>query len=501
MSSVPQSGQILDGKYQIDRVLGAGGMGAVVSAHHLQLDQKVAIKYLLPDALLIPEVVERFAREARAAAKIRGEHVARVIDVGKFSDGSPYMVMEYLEGNDLQKQLEREGPLKIIDAVRYLLEACEALAEAHAAKIVHRDLKPSNLFLAQQPGKRAIIKVLDFGISKMEGGTTPSAALTKTSALMGTAYYMSPEQMTSPKGVDARSDIWALGVILYELLAGTPPFPGESMPEIIGGILANNPKPLREHRPEVPPGLEAVVGRCLKTKQDDRFGSVAALAEALGPFAQASDRMSIEITRRVLGESTPPPPSQRTELLPQGSSAPKPPPATAGAPAMAQTPNPALLTQQGLATSMSGAQGAPPAKRFPLGVIVAFGGLLIGIGGAVLVARGGDSSKSQANAGVVTPTITATAPAPTALAPPPETIAPLPAAPPVPVEPPPTTPDKIAGKVAKPVDLKTTNKTKTPGAPSASVAAAPPSPPPVNPPPATSAPASTNKNPLQMGIK
>jgi serine/threonine protein kinase len=300
-TSAPEAGQTLAGKYLVEEVLGVGGMGIVVSARHLQLDQKVAIKYLLPAALLNPEVVERFAREARAAAKIRGEHVARVIDVGQFDDGAPYMVMEHLEGHDLAKHLDLHGPLPIEDAVRFLLETCEALAEAHAAKIVHRDLKPSNMFLSKQPDKSAIIKVLDFGISKT--GDAPSAALTKTSALMGTAFYMSPEQLTNPKGVDHRSDIWSLGVILYELLAGRQPFPGESVPEIIGAILTNTPDGLRTVRPDVPIGLEEVIAKCMQSKAVDRYQSVAGLAAALGPFAHARDRLSIDVTARVLGEA------------------------------------------------------------------------------------------------------------------------------------------------------------------------------------------------------
>jgi serine/threonine protein kinase len=300
-TSAPEAGQTLAGKYLVEEVLGVGGMGIVVSARHLQLDQKVAIKYLLPAALLNPEVVERFAREARAAAKIRGEHVARVIDVGQFDDGAPYMVMEHLEGHDLAKHLDLHGPLPIEDAVRFLLETCEALAEAHAAKIVHRDLKPSNMFLSKQPDKSAIIKVLDFGISKT--GDAPSAALTKTSALMGTAFYMSPEQLTNPKGVDHRSDIWSLGVIIYELLAGRQPFLGESVPEIIGAILTNTPDGLRTVRPDVPVGLEEVIAKCMQSKAAERYQSVAGLAAALGPFAHVRDRMSIDVTARVLGEA------------------------------------------------------------------------------------------------------------------------------------------------------------------------------------------------------
>ncbi len=310
-TSSPEAGQILAGKYLVEQVLGIGGMGVVVAAKHIQLDQKVAIKYLLPAALLNPEVVERFAREARAAAKIRGEHVARVIDVGQFDDGAPYMIMEHLEGHDLAKRLELHGPLPVEDAVRYLLETCEALAEAHSAKIVHRDLKPSNMFLATQPDKSTIIKVLDFGISKT--GDAPTAALTKTSALMGTCFYMSPEQLTNPKGVDHRSDIWSLGVILYELLTGRPPFLGESIPEIIGAILSNQPEPLAAKRTDLPAGLDAVIAKCMQMKPAERLQSVAALAAALGPFANVRDRKSVEVTARVLGESLAP------KALPSGN--------------------------------------------------------------------------------------------------------------------------------------------------------------------------------------
>jgi serine/threonine-protein kinase len=294
-------GTVLGGKYRVEQVLGVGGMGAVVAAHHLQLDQKVAIKYLLPEVAQVPEVVERFSREARASAKIRGEHVARVIDVGQFEDGAPYIVMEYLVGHDLAKELTLHAPLKIEDVLRYVLQACEALAEAHAAKIVHRDLKPQNLFLSEQPGRSSVVKVLDFGISKV-GTDAGAAALTRTSALIGTVYYMSPEQMNTPKAVDHRSDIWSLGVILYELLTGTLPFGGESAPEIIAAILMNQPVDVRKHRPDIPEGLAAVTHRCLRTKADERYASVASLAQALAPYAAPGDRQSVEIAARVLGE-------------------------------------------------------------------------------------------------------------------------------------------------------------------------------------------------------
>ena len=373
-STGPVTGELLAEKYRIERVLGRGGMGAVVAAHHVALDQRVAIKYLLPEALKVPEIVERFAREARAAAKIQSEHVARVIDVGRFADGAPYIVMEYLEGTDLAQLLHaKKGPLDIEDTVRYVLEACEALAEAHVAKIVHRDLKPSNLFLANRADKRAIVKVLDFGISKVVDSPD---ALTKTAGLLGTAYYMSPEQLTSPKLVDHRADIWALGTILHELLSGSPPFMGETFGEIGGGIIHNDPEPISARRPEIPPGLDAVVARCLAKKPDARYPSVAALAGALEPYAAPADRHGVDVIRRVLDEAAPMSLVMK-DTLPLGAAAPAlgpppgtPPPRTSSAPP-APEPGTALpasaMTAAGLASS---AATTPPAKRSALPLVL-----------------------------------------------------------------------------------------------------------------------------------
>ena len=258
-------------------------MGVVVAATHLQLHQQIAVKLLRPEAMANPSLIERFEREARAAARVHGEHVARVIDVGKLPGGLPYIVMEYLEGEDLERTLTRRGPLPIAETVDYMLQTCEAVAEAHAANIVHRDLKPANLFLAIRPNEdQPILKVLDFGISKILEPETD--AITKTSALMGTAYYMSPEQLTSAKKVDTRTDVWALGVILYELLSGKRPFEAGTMPEVVAHILENTPTPLQSLRPEVPDELCDVIRRCLR-RMDERLPTVADLATALAPFA------------------------------------------------------------------------------------------------------------------------------------------------------------------------------------------------------------------------
>mgnify|MGYP001062724726 FL=1 len=219
-----QPGDLLAGKYRIERVLGRGGMGVVVSAVHEALDERVALKFLLPEALANQEAVQRFLREARAAVKIRSEHVARVTDVGTLESGAPYMVMEYLDGVDLARYLESRGPLPVPEAVEYMLQACEALAEAHALGIVHRDLKPANLFRIERVDGTPSIKLLDFGISKV---IAHQVALTQTSSMLGSPLYMAPEQMTSSKHVDARADVWALGIILFELVTGEPPFQGD----------------------------------------------------------------------------------------------------------------------------------------------------------------------------------------------------------------------------------------------------------------------------------
>jgi len=289
-------GAVLAGKYRVDKVLGIGGMGVVVAAHHIQLDDRVAIKFLLPETLGNGDAVMRFAREARAAVKIKSEHVARVTDVGTLENGAPYMVMEYLEGSDLSAWLAEHGRLPVEQAVDLLLQACEAIAEAHALGIVHRDLKPANLFVARLPGGVQSVKVLDFGISKMTGFSASGgeSSATKTSALLGSPLYMSPEQMRSSKDVDARGDIWALGVILYELLAGAAPFLADTMPELVFKIVDGAPVPLSDVRPDVPPGLAALILRCVEKDRAKRFQTVGDLAGALAPFAPRKSRASIE---------------------------------------------------------------------------------------------------------------------------------------------------------------------------------------------------------------
>ncbi|HET7542944.1 MAG TPA: serine/threonine-protein kinase [Polyangiaceae bacterium] len=279
-------GAVLGGKYRVERVLGQGGMGVVVAARHIQLQELVAIKLLLPSALENPEMRGRFLREARAAAKIRSEHVARVVDVGQLDDGAPYMVMEYLAGRDLSAALAAHGRFAIENAVDYLAQACEAIAEAHALGIIHRDLKPANLMLVVRSDGSECVKVLDFGISKKTDNEPGSElSMTATDMIFGSPLYMSPEQMTSARSVDGRTDIWALGTILHELLAGTTPFQADNLAALAIQVATEQPPLLHTLRSDVPEGLSHVVQRCLQKQRGARFADVGELALSLLPFA------------------------------------------------------------------------------------------------------------------------------------------------------------------------------------------------------------------------
>jgi eukaryotic-like serine/threonine-protein kinase len=287
-------GDVLAGKYRVERVLGVGGMGVVVAAHHLGLNETVALKFLLPEALGSPDAVARFLREAQAAVKIKSEHVASIKDVGTLPNGAPFMVMEYLDGSDLADWIKQRGALPIEQAVEFVIQACVAVAEAHGLRIIHRDLKPANLFCLRRADGQLSIKVLDFGISKMTDPTGSGMAMTRTTAMMGTPLYVSPEQMRSAKDVDERTDIWALGVILFELMTGRPPFLAESIMELAAKIVTESPPSLRTLRPDAPEGLEAAIFKCLEKDRALRYRNVGELALAIVPFAPKRAKPLVE---------------------------------------------------------------------------------------------------------------------------------------------------------------------------------------------------------------
>ncbi len=339
---LPKPGEVLSGKFRIEKIIGKGGMGAVLAAHHEMLGERVAIKFLLGEIAQNPEALRRFENEAKNAFKIKGEHVCNIMDVGN-ERGMPFMVMEYLNGEDLSQILEKRGAFPVEEAVDYVLQALEAIAQAHAYGIVHRDLKPANLFLHRRPDGSQIIKVLDFGIAKSNtfGDAGGQHNLTSTKSMLGSPLYMSPEQLRSAKNVDARADIWALGVILYELLTGTVPFNGETLGELFIAILEQPPMPVSHKRTDVPQVLSDAVMRCLQRQIDSRFPNVAELAQALAPCAPARSYTSVERVTQALGLPKPSVVMPMSGSMPDGRAA---MPSYSGNP---NTPNPYAASQSG----------------------------------------------------------------------------------------------------------------------------------------------------------
>ncbi|MDB4973355.1 MAG: Serine/threonine-protein kinase pkn3 [Myxococcaceae bacterium] len=280
---VPQPGTVLVGKYRVESVLGSGGMGVVLAATHLVLGSRVAIKVLRRPG---PSEVARFLREAQVSAQIRNRNIARVFDFGQLPNGAPFLVMEYLEGQDLAQCIEH-APLSVSRALEYVLQACEALAEVHALGIVHRDLKPANLFLTEDHG-RPVIKVLDFGIFKSIAGAAlnvglASTQLTGAQTLVGSPVYMSPEQMRGHE-VSAQSDVWALGVILYELMTQQLPFGERTLSALAMAVATEEPTPPSRLQPGIPRKLEHIILRCLRKQPSERYLDAAALRDALLPL-------------------------------------------------------------------------------------------------------------------------------------------------------------------------------------------------------------------------
>jgi serine/threonine-protein kinase len=289
-------GTVLLGKYRVDDVLGIGGMGKVVLAWHLQLEQWVAIKALLPHVADNPATVQRFVREAQATVRLRSEHIARVMDVGTLDDGTPIMVMEYLEGDDLNQIVRAHGPQDPHVVVDLMLQACEGIAEAHAAGIIHRDIKPSNFFITRRVDGSQLLKILDFGISKSPVGANE---LTSTQTVVGTPSYMAPEQMKAARNADARSDVWSMGVVMYQLIAGRPPFGGDSYAELVLSVTGDPPQPLQI---ALPGGLANVIWACLEKSPMQRIQSVAELAKQIAPYSTDphSGALAADRTNRIL---------------------------------------------------------------------------------------------------------------------------------------------------------------------------------------------------------
>jgi len=288
MTAPVRVGEIVGERYQIEELVEIGGMGLVTRALDRTTRHRVALKMLLPGIAKNPEMVTRFRREARALGMLRSLHVVRVLSIDDLPNGVPYMVLEYLEGQDLGRVLEMRGPLPVGEAVRYVMQACDAIGEAHAHNIVHRDIKPANLFLTNHRG-RPHVKVIDFGAARARFGSEAAhhePSLTRTGLSLGTPGYMAPEQLRGEK-VDKRADIWALGVTLYELLAGFPPFVGEDHQAMVVRVLRMAPEPISSVRDDVPLELDAVIRKCLAKSKTQRPPSVEAFAEAIEPFASA----------------------------------------------------------------------------------------------------------------------------------------------------------------------------------------------------------------------
>ena len=365
-------GDVLAGKFQVERLLGQGGMGQVVSAMHLQLRERVALKFLLPSAARNEEHRARFLREAQAAAKIRSDHVARVIDVGTLPSDLPYIVMEHLEGEDLQSILQQRGRLPVGEAIELMLQAMEGVAEAHAQGIIHRDLKPANLFVSLTRSGDRIVKVLDFGISKIVEAGDVSPELTQTSSAIGSPMYMSPEQIRSARNVDTRTDVWALGVILYQVLTGKFLWKAENSAALCAMIAADDPTPMRVHRPELPEALDDIVLRALAKRLEDRIQNVADFASALSRFAPNEDNRdaSERIARTLTG-------SRRSRV--------RPPASNASVPVLIADPRETVpITIPADSIPVKGRQSVPPrATRASLPWVVALSLVALGIASAI----------------------------------------------------------------------------------------------------------------------
>ncbi|MEZ4295353.1 MAG: serine/threonine-protein kinase [Polyangiaceae bacterium] len=381
-------GQVVAGRYRVERILGRGGMGEVAAVRHLELEETFALKVMTPEAFASQEAVERFIREARTSARLRSMHAVKVVDTGRLSGGAPFLVMEYLAGRDLERELAARGPLPVAEVAAYMIQACDVLSEAHASGIVHRDLKPANLFLTRLPNGAPCVKVLDFGIAKQSDPNWGSS-MTQTTSVFGTPLYMSPEQMKSAKQVDGRSDLWSLGVVMYELLCRALPYDAESMTALVAKVMTEPPVPLGARRGGLPPGFEPVVMRCLEREPARRYQTAAELAATLAPYASAA---AVPPTFRG---------SSPDLLAGSGGFAAYGAAGVAGAAGMPVVGAMTAGTQMSL-TSQTGRAALRARSRTGLFVVATGLGLLAAVGVAFAL-RGGDSASSGDNAPPVEP--------------------------------------------------------------------------------------------------
>jgi serine/threonine-protein kinase len=439
VNGIAAVGDVLAGKYRVEKILGIGGMGMVVAATHLELDQRVALKFMLPSSQESQESSGRFLREARAAGRLNSDHVCRVTDVGRFDDGMPYIVMEYLQGENLGALLRRRGPLRVSEAVDYILQAIEGIAEAHAHGIIHRDLKPDNLFLHKRNDGGLIVKVLDFGISKAKA----AGFSTRTGDVFGSPAYMAPEQMESSRSVDHRADIWSLGVVLYQLVVGKAPFQGESLPLLCMHVVNDEPQPMNEIRGDLPLGFEAVVMRCLHKDAEGRYADVGELAEALAPFGPrnattSASRIQI-VLRRARTDSASVISHELEGVVPDHALAPR----VSTAPTRREGVGKPGTTTLGATSGqmMTPASGETSSRRLIAGLSVGIGVVVLAI---VVVLRSGGHGHAADEPGRAGPAVVpATQPAH-----PPPAVPPTPAPPAAIVEP---IVDPITEPVAEPV--------------------------------------------------
>ncbi|MBS2011940.1 MAG: protein kinase [Deltaproteobacteria bacterium] len=441
-SSIPQPGELVAGRYEVERVLGAGGMGVVLAARDRESGEPIALKLL--QRVSDTKAIDRFFREARTMGQLASEHVVRVRDVGVADDRTPYLVMERLEGEDLS-QRARRGPLPLEEAADVLIQACEALSHAHAKGVVHRDVKPSNLFL-HRSGNATIVKILDFGISKVQARDLWEHTLTGTAdgGVLGSPPYMSPEQVRDPRTVDARSDVWSLGVLLFRLLSGAVPFHGESVGEVFAKIL-ERPAPSIRLTTDVPPAVDAIIARCLVKDRDGRCAHVGELALALAPFASKEiAALAPAIMARAVdemptfdrGAPEPVAPDRRAPDEPRTLTVSGPPKAAASMPApevaaqLPAIPRPPSLPREMAVSSttpspiatggeLSVDVASPRRSRAWLAVLLAVGG----IAGGLAIGLSRDASTATPRAATSLPEASASpraSNAPVASAPPPE---------------------------------------------------------------------------------